>query len=190
MFSSQEVWLQPLEKWCIPASCSWWLSGDNAVAPEKRLEGLTVPQLWPHVVPEQKWRITSTRYTYFTLCGIWRIKSWFKDASGHNVQIWTVNTFKSPSYILYSVTEATVQKQWPSFFFFHLRKSIMAFSVWWHFNTYKCMQWGSSVLHRSPVWRFKLVPFLLNSLYYSFLIDLLRKQCSFFRVGICVFKNR
>lgn len=71
VFSSQEVWLQPLEKWCIPSSCSWWLSGDNAVAPEKRLEGLTVPQLGPHVVPDQKWRITSIRYTYFTLSGIW-----------------------------------------------------------------------------------------------------------------------
>lgn len=79
----------------------------------------------------------------------------------------------------------------PLSFSFHLHKSIMAFSVWWHFNTHKCMQWGGSVLHHSPVWRFKLGPFLLNSLYYLFLvIGFIMQAVESFRVGTCVFKNR
>lgn len=60
VLSSQEVWLQPLGKWCI-LRCSWWLSGDNGV---NGPPAVTTCGPWPEVE-----KMTLTGYKYLTFWG-------------------------------------------------------------------------------------------------------------------------
>lgn len=164
VLSSQEVWLQPLGKWCIPFRCSWWLSGDNGVNGTPAVT--TCP--WPEVE-----RMTLTGYKYLTFCG-----EFMQNNDRFNIGLITklhfvfeISLLIFPSHLFgiismsstASLAEVNIQNcinRSPSFFCFHLHISIMSFSVWWHFNAYKSIQWGGSAWLHSPVWCSEWLPFL------------------------------